>query len=223
MKLYMHPFSTVSRPVRLFIAENDIPIEQEVVDLMTGAQHKEPYASLNPNKMVPMLIDGDLKLTESSAILKYLADKIGSPAYPKELKQRARVNEQLDWFNANFYRDWGYGLLYPQMFPHHKRQNDVAQQACVEWGLERSKKWLQLLNDHTLGSRKYLTGDAISIADYFGVCLITVGEVPRNDLSKYPNVHRWIDTMKELPSWGEVNEAMYGFQTAVKDMQFVTI
>jgi hypothetical protein len=37
MKLYMHPFSITSRPLRLFIAENDIACEEQVVDLMTGA------------------------------------------------------------------------------------------------------------------------------------------------------------------------------------------
>jgi len=49
MKLYMHPASTTSRPVRLLIAEKGLKVEEEVVDLMTGAHHQEPYASLNPN------------------------------------------------------------------------------------------------------------------------------------------------------------------------------
>ncbi len=66
----MHPVSTVCRPVRLFCAENGIKIEEVTVDLMTGAQHKEPFASLNPSRQVPMLEDDDLKLTEASAILK---------------------------------------------------------------------------------------------------------------------------------------------------------
>ena len=86
MKLYMHPVSMTSRPVRLFIAESGINVDEQVVDLFTGEHYKEPYASLNPNRLVPMLEDGDLRLTESSAILKYLADKVGSPAYPKDLK-----------------------------------------------------------------------------------------------------------------------------------------
>src|ERR1043165_7084221 len=168
----MHPVSMTSRPVRLFIAESGINVEEQVVDLMTGEHYKEPFATLNPSRMVPMLEDGDLRLTESSAILKYLADKVSSPAYPKDLKQRAKVNEIMDWFNTNFYRDYGYGLLYPQMFPHHKRQNDTAQQACIEWGLERAQGWLKILDNHYLGKgNKYLTGDQLTIADYFGVCL----------------------------------------------------
>jgi exonuclease VII small subunit len=70
MKLYMHPVSMTSRPVRLFIAESGINVDEQVVDLFTGEHYKEPYASLNPNRLVPMLEDGDLRLTESSAIFR---------------------------------------------------------------------------------------------------------------------------------------------------------
>jgi glutathione S-transferase len=121
MKLYMHPVSMTSRPVRLFIAESGIPMDEQVVDLFTGEHYKEAYTKLNPNRLVPMLEDGDLRLTESSAILKYLADKVNSPAYPKDLKQRAKVNEMMDWLNTNFYREYAYNLIYPQLFPHMKR------------------------------------------------------------------------------------------------------
>ena len=79
MKLYMHPVSTASRPVRLLIAEHNIKCDEEMVDILKGAHHQEPYASLNPSRLVPMLEDGDLRLTEASAILKYLADKYDLP------------------------------------------------------------------------------------------------------------------------------------------------
>jgi glutathione S-transferase len=224
MKLYMHPVSMTSRPVRLFIAENGLEVDEQVVDLMIGEHYQEPFATLNPNRLVPVLEDGDLRLTESSAILKYLADKIDSPLYPKDLRARAKVNEMMDWFNTNFYRDFGYGLAYPQLFPHHKRADAAMQQATVEWGRERAAIWLQVLNDHWLGDgRPYLTGDKITIADYFGVCLLTLGEVLGCDFAAYPNVARWVGRMKQLPSWPEVNEALYGFAEAVKGQPFVTV
>jgi glutathione S-transferase len=224
MKLYMHPVSMTSRPVRLFIAESNIPVDEQVVDLMTGEHLREPYATINPNCLVPMLEDGDLRLTESSAILKYLADKIGSPAYPKDLKQRAKVNEVMDWLNTNFYRDWGYGLAYPQLFPHHKRRSDEAHAATIEWGCENSKRWLKLLNDHWIGpTRRYLCGDQITIADYFGSGLVTLGEIIRCDFSQYPNITRWLDTMKTLRSWKSINEHFYGFAEAVKAQPFVAV
>ena len=46
--------------------------------------------SLNPNRQVPLLVDGDLRLTEGSAILKYLADKHDLPAYPSRLRSGPR-------------------------------------------------------------------------------------------------------------------------------------
>ena len=224
MKLYMHPVSMTCRPVRLFAAEAKIPMEEVLVDVMTGEHLKPPYASLNPNSLVPMLEDGDLRLTESSAILKYLADKTGSPAYPKDLKARAKVNEMMDWINTNFYREWGYNLCYPQLFPHMKRRSDEAHAATLEWGKEQSKKWLKLLNDHWIGpKRQYLCGDAITIADYFGAGIVSLGEVIRVDFSAYPNIKRWLDNMKKLPNWNKVNEAFNGLVQAVKDQPFVTL
>ncbi len=223
MKLYMHPVSMTSRPVRLFAAENNIAMDEEVVDLFTGAHMQPPYSTLNPNCLVPMLEDANLKLTESSAILKYLADKIGSPAYPKDLKARAKVNEMMDWINTNFYREWGYNLCYPQLFPHLKRRSDEAQQATLEFGRENSKRWLKLLNDHWLGSKTYLCGDQITIADYFGSGIVTLGEIIGIDFTPYPNVKRWLDMMKKRPSWSKVNEAFNGLREAVKGQKFVTL
>jgi glutathione S-transferase len=224
MKLYMHPVSMTSRPVRLFAAANNIPMDEEVVDLFTGAHLQPPYSNINPNCLVPMLEDGDFKLTESSAILKYLADKIGSPAYPKDLKQRAKVNEIMDWINTNFYREWAYNLCYPQLFPHLKRRSDEAQTATLEFGKENAKRWLKVLNDYWIGPKNtYLCGDQITIADYFGACLVTLGEVVGIDFAPYPNVKRWLDTMKKLPAWNKVNEAFNGLVQSVKGQQFVTL
>jgi glutathione S-transferase len=221
MKLYMHPVSMTSRPVRLFIAESGIEVDEQMVDVLAGEHYQEPFASINPNRMVPVLEDGDLRLTESSAILKYLADKINSPAYPKDLKQRAKVNEIMDWFNSNFYRDYAYGWIYPQLFPHHRRPTDEIHQATIAWGKERAKRWLQILNDYWLGpTKQYLCGDKITIADYFGASLLTLGEIIRLDFSAYPNIQRWLANMKRLPSWPKVNEALYGYAEAVKDQEF---
>jgi glutathione S-transferase len=224
MKLYMHPVSMTSRPVRLFIAESGMKVDEQLVDLMTGEHYKEPFASINPNRLVPVLDDGDLRLTESSAILKYLADRIDSPAYPKDLKQRAKVNEMMDWLNTNFYRDYAYGFIYPQVFPHHRRPTDEMQSGTVAWGKERTEGWLRLLNDYWIGPTKpYLCGDRITIADYFGSGLVTLGEVVGCDFAAYPNIKRWLDNMKRLPSWPKVNEVFYGLVDSVKGQSFVRV
>jgi glutathione S-transferase len=222
MKLYMHPVSTTSRPVSLLVAEKSLPVEQEVVDLMTGAHHQEPFVSVNPNRMVPVLEDGDFRLTESSAILKYLADRFDLPEYPKDLKARARVNEVMDWLNSNLYRDFGYGLVYPQIFPHHRRPTEEAQAGTVQWGKEGSAKWLRNLDRHWIGDKPYLCGERITIADYFGAGLLTAGEAVGCDFGNYPNIARWLGNMKTLKSWDAVNEVFYGFVASLKGKSFET-
>jgi glutathione S-transferase len=208
----------------MFIKDNNLPVEEEVVDLMTGAHHQEPYISVNPNRQVPTLVDGDLTLGESSTILKYLAEKFDLTAYPKDLKKRAKVNEMMDWFNTHFYHDYGYGVVYPQIYPHHKRPSDEVQKGTIAWGKELTKKWLQVLNDHILGTKnKYVTGDQITIADYFGAALLTCGDPIRTEFSAYPNVVAWLKRMEGTASWKKVNEAMYGFRDYLKEQQFETI
>ena len=221
MKLYHHPVSTVSRPVVLFAMDNRIELDYQVVDLMTGEHLGPAYSSINPSKLVPMLEDGDFRLTESSAILKYLADKAGSAAYPKDLQKRARVNETMDWLNTGFYRDFGYGLVYPQLFPHHKRRSDEAHAGVVEWGKQKACFWFGVLDEHLLGSGKpYLCSDEITIADYLGAGMISLGELIHCDFSTYPNLARWYGTMKARPNWAKANEVFYGFVGSVKDMEF---
>ena len=221
MKLYMHPVSMVSRPVRLFIAENKLPVEEQVVDLMTGEHYGEAFTTINPSRQVPVLEDGDFRMTEASAILKYLADKFNLPSYPKDLQKRARVNEMMDWINSGFYRDDGYGMVYPQVFPHHKRPSDEAQKATIAWGKERSANWLSVLDKHYIGpNNAYLCGNDISIADYFAIGIVTSGELIKCNFSAYPNVQRWIANMKKLPNWDKINEVFYGFAGSVKDQSF---
>ncbi len=222
MKLHMHPASITSRPVRLLLAEKGIAAEEVLVDLMVGAHHQEPFASFNPSRLVPVLEDGDMKLTESSAILKYLADKYDLPEYPKDLKARARVNEVMDWVNTNFYRDWGYNLCYPQLFPHHERPSAEGQQVTVQWGSDKSKFWLQVMNDYWLGNdQAWLAGDEITIADYFAGSVVALGDMIRYDFSAYPNVAAWLGRMKALPNWAPVSEALDGFAASLADKDFV--
>jgi glutathione S-transferase len=222
MKLYMTPDSTLSRPVRLFVAEHELLIEEVVVGRVS--QYKQPYSHANPHYLVPMLEDGELWLTESSTILKYLAEKISSPTYPSDIKKRAKVNEAMDFINTNLCRDFVYGLCYPQLFPHLKLRGNAAQDAALEKSKERSERWLRFLNDYWIGpDRNYICGDRITIADYLGACVVTIGEVIRVNLSGYHNIVRWLDNVERLPSWWSANESLYNWVAAMEQIPFVTI
>ena len=224
MKLYYHPVSNTSRPILLFAADHDLDLVLQVVDLFKGEHVQPAYAAINPNCLVPALEDGDFRLTECSAILKYLADKIDSPAYPRDLRQRARVNERMDWFNTQFYRDWGYGLIYPQLFPQLRRPSDEQQNGVVAWGKEKSKGWLNILDESLIGPKNdYVCGSHITLADYLGAAYITAGEVVRCNLAQYPNITRWIGKMKQRRNWAKVNQPFYDLAASVKEMPFQAV
>jgi glutathione S-transferase len=220
LKLYMHPVSTVSRPVMLFIAEKKLPVEPQVVDLMKGEHMQPAYGAINPTRQVPVLEEGDFRIPESSAILKYLASRFDCPEYPKDLKERARVDAAMDWVNTQLYRDFGYGLLYPQIFPHHKRPTDEQHKGVVAWGKDKCTATLAVLDKDILGKNDWIANNRISIADYFGSCILTAGELIGCTFDGLPNVQRWIGNMKKLPSWAKVNEVMYGFAGSLKGQQF---
>lgn len=224
MKLYLHPSSTTCRAVMLFVDEAGIPVETQVVDLFTGEQYKEAFESVNPSHLVPVLEDDGFRLTESSAILKYLAEKAGSPAYPAELKQRARVNEAMDWVNTQLNRDYCYGFVYPQIFGFHKRPSEEAQRVQIEWGRERAQGWLKVLDSHFLrGGKSYLCGDTISLADYFAAPFVHVGTLTGSDLAAYPNVRAWLGRMKALPSWGKTFESIEAYGASLKGQPLVAV
>jgi glutathione S-transferase len=224
MKLYMHPISTAARPVRLFIAENRIACDEILVDLMTGEHHQPPYAALNPSRMLPMLDDDGFHLTESSAILKYLADKFDLPSYPKDLRARAHVNEVMDWINTQFYRDFGYNMVYPQLFPHHRRRSEEAHAGCLEWGKSGAERWLQVLDAHWIGpDDAYLCGNNLTIADYFGSGIVTLGELVGCDFAEYPNIRRWLGKIRQLGTWASVNAAFEGFAAGNVGKEFVHV
>lgn len=224
MKIYCHPASTTSRPVMLFALENGIDAQLQTVDLFTGEHFKPPFEAINPNHLVPVLEDGDFRLTESSAILKYLADKIGSPAYPQDLRRRARVNERMDWINTQLCRDLAYGFVYPQVFPTHKRPSDEVQAATLAWSKDRAKGWLKVLDEHLIGpNNAYLCGEQMTIADYFGSSFVALGEVVRGDYSSYPNVKRWLARMKQLKNWNKVYETINGYAASLKDAKLEAV
>lgn len=212
MKLHCHIASTTSRPLLVFLAEQGIPIELKTVDLFTGEHLGERFAALNPNRLVPVLDDDGFILTESSAILKYLADKVGSPLYPAALQARARVNERMDWINTQLCRDLAYGTVYPQIFPHHQRVSHEAQRTTIAWGRERALLWLRVMDENLMGDgHEFLCGDDVTIADHYGAAFVHLAELIRLDLAALPRLQGWLARMKRSPHWAPTYAPIEGF------------
>ena len=214
LRLYYDPASTTCRPIILFASETGIPLDYQLVDLFSDENRSEAYTRLNPNQAVPVLEHDGFVLTESSAILKYLADLTDLPAYPKELKARARVNEMMDFFATNVMRDYVYGLVYARVLGHYRLPGG-AQKQFIGLHEPRAAKRLKAL-DTWIGSGQFVCGNTITIADYLGSGIISAGELVGLDLRPYPGVARWMNTMKALPTWDEVHAGFYGWRSAVE-------
>ena len=120
------------------------------------------YVALNPNKVVPTLVDGDLVLWESNTQLRYLAAKQGrDDLYPEELFARAKVDMWLDWQLTTGLT--GIRVLFQGL---HVKDPAFTDPAGIEKALVQAKTaYGGILNDHFTGGPSYMAGDTFTIAD----------------------------------------------------------
>lgn len=216
MKLHYFDGSTTCRPIVMLAAEAGVPLDLQVVNLFAGEHLTPAYTAMNPNQLIPVLEDGDFRLTESSAILKYIAEVSGSAAYPSDPRGRARVNEQMDWFNTGFYREWGYGVIYPKVLAYTAYADAHVQKTVSDRCAEKAERLIGILNDHMLKDPgPYLGGAQPNLADFLGVAYVTIGEMLAFDFTRYPRVQRWIAAMRARPSWATANTGFEGWRDAV--------
>lgn len=102
VKIYGDTLQPMVRAVHDFLKINKIEFEEvsiDVVDLINGKPVDEHYLEICPGRTVPCMEDGDLVLSESVAILCYLAAENGleDPWYPSDVFARARVDRVLHW------------------------------------------------------------------------------------------------------------------------------
>ena len=122
----------------------------------------------------------------------------------------------MDWLNANLYRELGYNLVYPQLFPHHARQSEEGTRATIAWGSEKTRHWLGILDKHFIGdSSDYICLDRLTLADYLASGQVGLAEAVSFDFSEFPNVDRWLRNMKTLASWDKVNGGFYQMISAM--------
>lgn len=217
MKLYFDPVSTTCRGILLFAAEHGLALEPAHVSLLAGEHLGAGFLAVNPNGAVPVLEDGDLRLTESSAILRYLAGKTDTAAWPAEARARARVDAMMTWAQTNFYFYYGYLYCYPQLVEYTAYENAGTQADVLRKGLEGSARYLAVLEDHILGDgRPFLCGTTITLADYFMLPILALGELVAFDLTPWPRVLAWKTAMQARPAWAQIDVAFQGWRSAVE-------
>jgi glutathione S-transferase len=187
--LYRHPLSGNSHRVELFL--NLLGVEHELVDvdLIAGEQKTPPFLTLNPRGQVPVLIDGDNVITESNAILVYLATKHDDGTWmPRDAENAAAIQHWLsraviDVANgpaaARLVTLFGAGL-------DHAKTKEIAH------------AFLSELNT-TLDGLDFLVAGRPTLADvaiYSYVAHAPEGGVA---LDTYLNVRAWIARIEALP------------------------
>lgn len=193
MKLLHHPFSTFSRRIRMQLIEKGISIDEQIVK-MEAREHKgEAFRALNPYGRVPVLIDDDLVLFESSAIMDYLEQKLPTPALlPEDPKQRALVAMHVKLCDLEV-GVHTHALFFPRRFFPRERWN-AAEQDEARRGIAAH---LAIVSAQ-LGEREYLVADRFTLAD-LAYCILTPF-VALFELELPANVSAWFARIEARPS-----------------------
>uniref|UniRef100_A0A3Q2Y7R9 glutathione transferase n=1 Tax=Hippocampus comes TaxID=109280 RepID=A0A3Q2Y7R9_HIPCM len=201
MELYLDLRSQPCRSVFMFAKLNAIPFDFKLVDLAKGEQYGEEFGKISPVRKVPVMKDGDFVLTESVAILQYLAEKHASRLpdhwYPADLRQRARVNEYLSWQQMNL-RAHGSKVF------------------LLKVGLvEELSQTVDVLDKYFLGEKLFLCGASISLADLVAVAEIMQPVSSGVDVfSGRPKLSAWCERVKKEVGVALFDEANAAIMTS---------
>jgi glutathione S-transferase len=191
IKLYDVALSGNCHKVRLLLSLLQIGFESIPVDLFKGEGQTEQFLQLNPLGEVPVLIDGNVTLRDSQAILVYLARRYSNDNWlSTEAEAMSHVMEWL-FFAANYIRQ---GPEFARRYYKFNRKLDI------ELASQRAYSVLKILDDR-LSQTPWLAGDNVTIADI--ACFPYIGLAPEGKiaLDSYHNVISWLERIKQLPGY----------------------
>ncbi len=199
MKLYMNDMSPNVRRVRLTAAVLEIELEEKKLDLAKGEQRSPEYLAINPNGAVPTLVDGDFVLTESRAIMQYLAAmKPESGLLPRDDRARADVVRWQFWDSAHF--SPALGTLFFQKILKRMIDKSEPDSQKIDEALATFRRLGAVLNDR-LGSKRYVVGTSLTIADLTLASSLMYAKQTEAPLSDFPNVEAWFGRIGEMDAW----------------------
>ncbi|MFL9880778.1 glutathione S-transferase N-terminal domain-containing protein [Herbaspirillum rhizosphaerae] len=196
--LEVYAFATPNS-VRIPIAleELGLPYELKSVNVRKGEQKTAAFLALNPNSKVPVLVDTEgangrpFVLTESGAILIYLAEKTGK-LLPAHGAGRYRVFEQI------LFHGTGIGPSFGQA-GYFQRQAPEVVPFAIERFRNEAARTMRVL-DGVLGSSAYVAGDEYTIADIAHFGWMWRREFANVEFTETPNIARWYERMMARPA-----------------------
>lgn len=206
MQLYFNPLSPNCRRAHMTALYLGIPLEEKPMDFAKGDQKAPAFLAMNPNGMVPTLKDGDFTLWESRAIMQYLASmKPEKGLLGKNERERADVTRWLMWDAAHLARHSGTVVF--ETVVKKVMNMGPPDQAAVAAALEQIKRFYGVL-DSTLKGKKYLVGDALTIADLGIASTFTHAEAAHLPVNDYPNIMAWLGRITVLDAWKKTEPRM---------------
>jgi len=204
MKLYYHPLSGHSHRARLIVSLLGVQHDLIEVDLMSGAHKKPEFLALNPFGQVPVLDDDGTVVSDSNAILVYLATKLGRTEWlPKDAEGAAAVQRWLSVAAGEVAFGPAAARLITVFGSKHNPEEVIG----------RAHGLLRNLEAHLTG-RDWLVADRPTIADvalYSYVARAPEGNV---DLSNYPQVNAFLRRIEALPGFVSFVEMPAGLSAA---------
>ncbi|KAB0583976.1 glutathione S-transferase [Ideonella dechloratans] len=191
MKLYDLVLSGNCYKVRLFAALAHVPLEIVPVDFLAGEHKRSPLIDLNPWGELPILVDGEVVLRDSQAILVYLAQKYAAPQWlPRDAAGLAAV---VQWLStaANEVQNGPASARLVDKFGYAIDKADT---------LRRSARILPLLEAH-LSQHAWLAAAQPTIADCAVFPYVALAPEGGVDLEPWPQIRAWIQRVKALPDF----------------------
>ncbi len=202
-KLYCFGESGNAYKVALALTFADLEWEPVFVDFFNGATRTPEFRAINEMGEVPVLVDGETVLTQSGVILDYISSKTGKLG-GKSAAERREVLRWLFWDNHKLSTQVGTARFLANFVPEEKRPAGV-----IPFLHSRLKNAYTVLNGH-LENRKWVAGEAMTIADLSLCGYLYYPEPFGFDRADWPHIDAWLNRIAAVPGWKHPYDLMPG-------------
>lgn len=191
MKLYS--WNTPNgRKVSIALEEMGIQYETVAIDITNGDQHQPDFLAINPNNKIPALVDDQVVVNESGAILLYLAEKTGKFAPKAGTSEYWKMMEWLMWQMG------GFGPMLGQVH-HFLHYNSGKSEYAEKRYHDEALRLYGVLNSH-LSKSEFIISE-LSVADFAIWPWASRYDFQKIDLNKFPAVRDWYVRLAERPAF----------------------